>query len=93
MPIRADGVSDASNIPHLVVKPTAAKLATTLTVLTERRSYHIRLVSTTNRQAEYVGFTYPSKTVSPSLRAQDHAKLDATIAATYTCEGDTVLLG
>jgi len=83
----ADGVSDASNIPHLVVKPTAAKLATTLTVLTDRRSYHIRLVSTTDRQAEYVGFTYPSRTAAPSLRAQDRAKLDAAIAATYTCQG------
>jgi len=83
----ADGVSDASNIPHLVVKPTAAKLATTLTVLTDRRSYHIRLVSTTDRQAEYVGFTYPSKTSAPSQRALDREKLDATIAATYTCQG------
>jgi type IV secretion system protein VirB9 len=83
----ADGVSDASNIPHLVVKPTAAKLATTLTVLTDRRSYHIRLVSTTNRQAEYVGFTYPSKASAPSERAQERAKLDAAIAATYTCQG------
>jgi type IV secretion system protein VirB9 len=81
MPIRADGVSDASNIPHLVVKPTAAKLATTLTVLTERRSYHIRLVSTTNRQAEYVGFTYPSKAAVPSQRALDRANLDAAVAA------------
>jgi type IV secretion system protein VirB9 len=83
----ADGVSDASNIPHLIVKPTAAKLASTLTVLTDRRSYHIRLVSTPDRQAEYVGFTYPSKPSSPSQRVQDRAKLDAAIAATYTCQG------
>jgi type IV secretion system protein VirB9 len=83
----ADGVSDASNIPHLVVKPTATKLATTLTVLTDRRSYHIRLVSTPDRQAEYVRFTYPSKTAPPSPRAVDRAKLDTAIAATYTCQG------
>jgi P-type conjugative transfer protein TrbG len=87
----ADGTSGANNIPHLVVKPTQAGLSTTLTVFTDRRSYHVRLASLPNTQEEYVGFTYPAERAAAMTReAADRTRADAAaaaaIAATYTCK-------
>lgn len=86
----ADGVSGANNIPHLVVKPTQAGISTTLTVFTDRRSYHIRLSSSSNIEAEYVGFTYSADRAAAAKDADDRAKAVAAAAAasdaTYTCK-------
>jgi type IV secretion system protein VirB9 len=77
----ADGVSGANNVPHLVVKPTQAGIWTTLTVFTDRRSYHIRLTSSQNLEAEYVGFTYDADRAAAAKQANDQAR-----DATYTCK-------
>ena len=86
----ADGVSGANNVPHLVVKPTQAGISTTLTVFTDRRSYHIRLASTAGTEAEYVGFTYDSDRIAAAREAAERARTAAAtteaIDATYTCK-------
>jgi len=86
----ADGVSGANNVPHLVVKPTQAGIWTTLTVFTDRRSYHIRLTSSQNLEAEYVGFTYDADRAAAAKQANDQARAAAAAAAaidaTHTCK-------
>ena len=86
----ADCVSGANNVPHLVVKPTQAGISTTLTVFTDRRSYHIRLASSPSTEAEYVGFTYPSDRIAAARDAEDRARAAAAAAAaidaTYNCK-------
>ncbi|MFY9781630.1 MAG: TrbG/VirB9 family P-type conjugative transfer protein [Candidatus Baltobacteraceae bacterium] len=86
----ADGVSGANNVPHLVVKPTQSGIWTTLTVFTDRRSYHIRLTSSQNLEAEYVGFTYDADRAAAAKQANDQARAAAAAAAaidaTYTCK-------
>jgi type IV secretion system protein VirB9 len=83
----ADGVSGPANIPHLLVKPTQAKISATLTVLTDRRAYHIRLLSTFESHPEYVGFQYPSERPAATASAPASASVNADeeIIATYTC--------
>jgi len=84
----ADGTSGADNVPHLVVKPTQAGLLTTLTVFTDRRSYHIRLLSKSTTQEEYVGFLYPAEHAAATREAEDRASANAAAAieATYSCK-------
>ena len=86
----ADGTSGADNVPHLVVKPTQAGLLTTLTVFTDRRSYHIRLLSKSTTQEEYVGFLYPTERAAATREAEDRARANAAAAAaieaTYSCK-------
>lgn len=52
---------EGSATTHLIIKPQAPNLTTSLTVATDRRMYHIRLVST-EKAADwmpYIGFNYP----------------------------------
>ena len=51
--------TDEGLITHLIVKPFYANLETTLTVLTDRRTYYIYLRSTLDRFMSAVGFQYP----------------------------------
>ena len=44
---------------HLVIKPTEVGLDTNLVVPTDRRTYHLRLVSSLDRYVSSVGFSYP----------------------------------
>jgi len=86
----ADGVSGGDNVPHLVVKPTQAGIATTLTVFTDRRAYHIRLASSPKIAEEYVAFSYPDDRAAAARAAEDRVRsasaAAATTAATYTCK-------
>ena len=45
---------------HVLVKPTASGLATNLIVTTDRRSYHLELVSTPRTAMAAISWTYPS---------------------------------
>jgi type IV secretion system protein TrbG len=50
--------SDELKTIHLIVKPTEAGLDTNLIVPTDRRTYHLRLVSSFDRYVSAVGFFY-----------------------------------
>lgn len=49
----------SSQVSHIIVKPFESGLSTTLIVTTSRRTYHIKLVSSTKDWTPRVGFTYP----------------------------------
>lgn len=49
----------AGDVPHVFVKPLDAGLETTAVITTDRRVYHLRLVSQSKRYTPYVGFLYP----------------------------------
>jgi type IV secretion system protein VirB9 len=51
-------------LTHLIVKPTEAGLDTNLIVPTDRRTYHIRLVSSAERYVSSVAFNYPEDSES-----------------------------
>jgi type IV secretion system protein TrbG len=53
--------SDEKRMTHLIVKPTESGLDTNLIVPTDRHTYHIRLVSSTNQYVTSVGFSYPEE--------------------------------
>ncbi|NQY75138.1 MAG: P-type conjugative transfer protein TrbG [Candidatus Margulisbacteria bacterium] len=45
--------------PHIIIKPTDVGLRTSMVITTDRRTYHIGLVSRQNDFIPYVGFVYP----------------------------------
>ncbi|WP_163590498.1 TrbG/VirB9 family P-type conjugative transfer protein, partial [Klebsiella variicola] len=51
--------SGPNETQHLIIKPLDANLNTTLIVTTDRRTYHIRLVSHRTQFMSRVAFTYP----------------------------------
>jgi P-type conjugative transfer protein TrbG len=50
--------SEEHRTTHLIIKPTEAGLDTNLIVATDRRTYHLRLVSSYQRYVSSIGFTY-----------------------------------
>ena len=73
------------DVAHVVVKPTQAGLRTALTIMTDRRTYHIDLVSSHAPGAEFVGFYYP---LTPAeIRAQIAARQKPVIPPQYACIG------
>jgi type IV secretion system protein VirB9 len=50
----------ASRRVHILVKPTLPDLQTNLVVLTDRRTYHVELVSTAETYMASVSWTYPA---------------------------------
>jgi P-type conjugative transfer protein TrbG len=81
-----DGVS-GSSIPHVFLKPVEGNLHALLTVTTSRRTYHVRLVSTSGAGQEFVGFYYPPSVAT--MRAREIAKAIAvappTPAPAWSC--------
>jgi len=53
--------TDEHKTIHLIIKPTEAGLDTNLVVPTDRRTYHLRLVSSFDRYVSSVGFFYPDE--------------------------------
>ncbi|WP_171013479.1 P-type conjugative transfer protein TrbG [Chitinivorax sp. B] len=51
--------SDDQKVTHLIIKPTEPGLDTNLIIPTDRRTYHIRLVSSAERYVSRVAFDYP----------------------------------
>ena len=59
---------------HLIVKPVAPGLETSLVCATDRRIYHIRLVSSEADWTPYVSFSYPENERAQWLAYQDQQK-------------------
>lgn len=90
---------------HVIIKPTQANLETTMMIGTDRRTYHVRLVSHKAQWMPYVGFQYPEDTAAAwaATMAQEKAKAERAslrqMAGTgmsvdalnfqYAIEGDT----
>ena len=90
------------DVAHVVVKPTDVNLRAALTIMTDRRTYHIDLVSTHSAGAEFVGFYYPETPTELRARIAAHeARLQLAAApprytctnldAAYTAQGATSL--
>lgn len=75
------------DVGHVVVKPTDVNLRAALTIMTDRRTYHIDLISTRSAGAEFVGFYYPETPVELRARIAAHAaKLQlAAVPPRYAC--------
>ena len=52
--------SGYNEVTHVIVKPTDNGITTTMVVTTDRRTYHIKLLSRASGWMPRVGFTYPS---------------------------------
>lgn len=60
---------------HVIIKPTQAGLETTMMLGTDRRTYHVRLVSDKHKWMPYVGFQYPEEAAAAwaALAEQEQA--------------------
>lgn len=56
-------VSGLNNVEttHVIVKPTDVDLFTTMVITTDRRTYHLKLVSDKTEWMPFVGFEYPDE--------------------------------
>jgi P-type conjugative transfer protein TrbG len=61
---------------HLLVKPTLPDLQTNLVILTDRRTYHVELVSTRQSYMASVSWTYPADSLI-ALHKQNAAATEA----------------
>jgi len=66
------GISGAG-VTHIFVKPVDSGLTTSLVVTTNRRVYHMRLISRENDYTPYVGFLYQNQ-LEPVLRREARQK-------------------
>jgi len=66
---------------HVLVKPFSAGLLTNLVITTDRRAYHVRLVSTTATALSSMRWTYPQEELL-ALRRKAEAVLAAAPVAT-----------
>lgn len=60
--------------PHIVLKPSYAGLNTTLLITTQKRTYHMKLLSSNDGYVARVGFYYPGEVINQ----QDQMKQAAT---------------
>jgi type IV secretion system protein VirB9 len=83
-----DGLSFVGQENHLFLKPKAAKVSTNLTVLTDRRHYHIDYAATVQRPSEddviySLRFTYPQSAEKHAAEA-DAKRLDSQLESAST---------
>ena len=73
----ADTISGQGNTRrvHLLVKPTLPDIQTNLVVLTDRRAYHLELVSTKQTYMASISWTYPTDSLV-ALHKQNQAALE-----------------
>jgi P-type conjugative transfer protein TrbG len=88
------GAGDARRT-HLLVKPTAAGLATNLVIATDRRVYHVQLESTPGAAMTSVSWSYPQHALMALERPVQGASPTAvsgisleTLTFGYVIEGD-----
>lgn len=62
----------AGEVQHLVIKPMDVGLATSLMVTTDRRTYHMALVSRREDYMPRVAFTYPADTAAQWANLRRH---------------------
>ena len=60
---------------HILIKPTLPDLQTNLVVLTDRRTYHVELISTKGTYMASVSWTYPADSLI-ALRKQNVAAIE-----------------
>lgn len=58
-------------VSHVIIKPIEANLETTLVIATDRRTYHLNLVSRKSDYMPIVGFTYTSDLKKSLAKYQD----------------------
>lgn len=75
----AESGSGNKKVTHVVVKPTDTNLDTNLIITTDRRTYHLRLVSTANEKdyLNRVGFYYPEDIAEEWDTSARHAEKEA----------------
>jgi P-type conjugative transfer protein TrbG len=84
---------------HILVKPTLPDLQTNLVVLTDRRTYHVELVSTAETYMASVSWTYPTdglialrkqnaRAIDEELRVADRGVRLDKLNFRYRIEGD-----
>lgn len=82
---------------HVLVKPYSAGLTTNLVITTDRRTYHVRLVSTSATALSSMRWTYPQDELLALRRKAEAAQAAAPIATglaieqlhfNYTISGD-----
>lgn len=54
---------DGSETPHIIIKPTDEGLSTAMIVTTDKRTYHLKLVSSKENWIPSIGFEYPEDTI------------------------------
>lgn len=64
----------AGNTTHLFIKPVDSGLETSAVITTDRRVYHLRLVSRRSGHTPYVGFTYTESIRRTALQKNEQAK-------------------
>ncbi|MDE2166235.1 MAG: P-type conjugative transfer protein TrbG [Alphaproteobacteria bacterium] len=65
---------------HVLVKPFAPGLKTNLVIMTDRRSYHLELVSTEHTSMAAISWTYPEDQLVALKQQNDRAESIAPIA-------------
>lgn len=81
----------ATEVQHLILKPLDVGLQTTLTVTTNRRTYHLNLRSHRTEFMPWVSFIYPEEALAKwdAIRAREvKAKQEQTIPQTREYLGD-----
>ncbi|WP_242129292.1 P-type conjugative transfer protein TrbG [Sphingobium sp. Sx8-8] len=71
---------------HLLVKPFSAGLVTNLVVTTDRRTYHVRLVSTSATALSSMRWTYPQDELLALRRKADAERAATPIASGLSLE-------
>lgn len=75
----------AARRTHILVKPSAAGLSTNLVIATDRRVYHLQLVSNASSAMASISWTYPEDALL-ALKAAAPGATDQTIAAGVAVE-------
>ena len=71
---------------HVLVKPFSGGLVTNLVITTDRRAYHIRLVSTATTALSSMRWTYPQDELLPLRRKAEAASAAAPVASGLSVE-------
>lgn len=71
---------------HVLVKPFSAGLLTNLVITTDRRVYHVRLVSTAGTALASIRWTYPQDDLLALQRRTEAAQAAAPVATGLTLE-------
>ena len=81
--------ASAGETTHLFIKPVDAGLETTAVVTTDRRVYHLRLVSQRTGHTPYVGFVY-ADSMKQQIAAKKAAQERETSRNTAMLDGKSV---
>ena len=80
----------AGNTIHLFIKPADSGLETSAVITTDRRVYHLRLISRLKGHTPYVGFTYSDALRRTAIQNNNQAKKEKEWQTTMSAEGRDV---